>query len=45
MAVGAIIDGEQANNIIANNRADLVAMGRELLADTQWVYKAAHTLI
>ena len=31
MAVGAIIDGEQANNIIANNRADLVAMGRELL--------------
>ena len=41
MAVGAIIDGEQANNIIANNRADLVAMGRELLADTQWVYKAA----
>ena len=41
MAVGAIIDGEQANNIIANNRADLVAIGRELLADTQWVYKAA----
>ena len=41
MAVGAIIDGEQANNIVANNRADLVAMGRELLADTQWVYKAA----
>ena len=26
---------------IANDRADLVAMGRELLADTQWVYKAA----
>ena len=41
MAVGAIIDGEQANNIITNNRADLVAMGRELLADTQWVYKVA----
>jgi 2,4-dienoyl-CoA reductase-like NADH-dependent reductase (Old Yellow Enzyme family) len=41
MAVGAIINADQANNIIANDRADLVAMGRELLADTQWVYKAA----
>ena len=41
MAVGAIISAEQANEIITNNRADLVAMGRELLADTQWVYKAA----
>jgi 2,4-dienoyl-CoA reductase-like NADH-dependent reductase (Old Yellow Enzyme family) len=41
MAVGAIISANQANDIIANNRADLVAMGRELLADTQWVYKAA----
>ena len=42
MAVGAIINANQANDIIANNRADLVAMGRELLADTQWVYKAAN---
>ena len=41
MAVGAIISGDQANEIISNKRADLVAMGRELLADTQWVYKAA----
>ena len=41
MAVGAIISAEQANEIISNKRADLVAMGRELLADTQWVYKAA----
>ena len=41
MAVGAIINAEQANEIISNKRADLVAMGRELLADTQWVYKAA----
>jgi 2,4-dienoyl-CoA reductase-like NADH-dependent reductase (Old Yellow Enzyme family) len=41
MAVGAIINSDQANDIIFNNRADLVALGRELLADTQWVYKAA----
>jgi 2,4-dienoyl-CoA reductase-like NADH-dependent reductase (Old Yellow Enzyme family) len=41
MAVGAIINATQANDIILNNRADLVALGRELLADTQWVYKAA----
>ena len=41
MAVGAIINADQANEIISNKRADLVAMGRELLADTQWAYKAA----
>ena len=41
MAVGAIINADQANEIILNKRADLVAMGREMLADTQWVYKAA----
>ena len=41
MAVGAIIDPFQAEEIITQKRADLVALGRELLADTQWVYKAA----
>ena len=41
MAVGAIIDPHQAEDIISKQRADLVALGRELLADTQWVYKAA----
>jgi 2,4-dienoyl-CoA reductase-like NADH-dependent reductase (Old Yellow Enzyme family) len=41
MAVGAIISANQANDIILNKRADLVALGRELLADPQWVYKAA----
>ena len=44
MAVGAIIDALQAEKIISQKRADLVALGRELLADTQWVYKAASTL-
>ena len=41
MAVGAIIEPDQAEEIITNGRADLIAIGRELLADTQWVYKAA----
>ena len=41
MAVGAIIEADQAEDIITNGRADLIAIGRELLADTQWVYKAA----
>ena len=45
MAVGAIIDAEQAEDIISSNRADLVAIGRELLADPQWTYKAASKLI
>ena len=44
MAVGAIIDAEQAEAIITNKRADLIALGRELLADTQWVYRAATRL-
>ena len=43
MAVGAIIDAFQAEQIITEKRADLIAIGRELLADTQWVYKAATT--
>ena len=41
MAVGAIIEPDQAEDIVTNGRADLIAIGRELLADTQWVYKAA----
>ena len=41
MAVGAIIDPEQAEKIIKTERADLIALGRELLADPQWTYKAA----
>jgi 2,4-dienoyl-CoA reductase-like NADH-dependent reductase (Old Yellow Enzyme family) len=41
MAVGAIIGFEQANNIITDNCADFVALGRELMSNTQWVYHAA----
>ena len=34
MAVGAIFDAEQAETIISSNHADLVAIGRELFADS-----------
>ncbi|MDG2474349.1 MAG: NADH:flavin oxidoreductase/NADH oxidase [Paracoccaceae bacterium] len=44
MAVGAIIDADQAEAIITKGRADFVALGRELLADPQWTYKAAKKL-
>jgi 2,4-dienoyl-CoA reductase-like NADH-dependent reductase (Old Yellow Enzyme family) len=41
MAVGLIMDGTLANAIIAEGRADLVAVGRQLLADANFVYRAA----
>jgi 2,4-dienoyl-CoA reductase-like NADH-dependent reductase (Old Yellow Enzyme family) len=44
MAVGLIMDGPLANRIIADGSADLVAVGRELLADPAFVHRAATTL-
>jgi 2,4-dienoyl-CoA reductase-like NADH-dependent reductase (Old Yellow Enzyme family) len=44
MAVGLITQAEQANEIIANGDADLVAMGRGLLADPNFAYHAATAL-
>jgi 2,4-dienoyl-CoA reductase-like NADH-dependent reductase (Old Yellow Enzyme family) len=44
MAVGLIIDAEQANAIITEKQADLVAMGRQLLAEPNFPYHAAQTL-
>lgn len=44
MAVGLIMDGPLANRIIAEGSADLVAIGRELLADPAFVYRAAIAL-
>lgn len=44
MAVGAITDPLQANGIIASGKADLVALGRELLADSAFTWRAAHAL-
>ena len=44
MAVGAIVSPALAESIIAGGRADLVALGRELMADPNWAYHAACAL-
>lgn len=44
MAVGAILDGPQAEAILESGEADLIAIGRELLADPNWAYHAAEQL-
>jgi len=41
MAVGLITSARQAEAIIAEGRADLVALGRQLLADPAFAYHAA----
>ena len=40
-AVGMITDAEQANEIISNERADVVLLARELLREPYWPLKAA----
>lgn len=44
MAVGVIISGEQAEAILQQGRADLVAVGREMMYDPFWALKAAESL-
>ncbi len=44
MAVGLITEGKQAENIIKTNQADLVALGREMMSDANWAYRAALNL-
>lgn len=44
MAVGLIMDGALANRIITDGEADLVAVGRQLLADSAFVHRAAQEL-
>ena len=44
MAVGVIIDPEQAENILLEKKADLIAMGRELMYNPFWPLHAAQTL-
>ncbi len=44
MAVGVIIDPQQAQNIIDSGRADLVALGREIMHDPFWPLHAAQEL-
>jgi 2,4-dienoyl-CoA reductase-like NADH-dependent reductase (Old Yellow Enzyme family) len=43
-AVGLIATPELADEIVRNGRADLVAMGRELLRNPCWPLHAARTL-
>jgi 2,4-dienoyl-CoA reductase-like NADH-dependent reductase (Old Yellow Enzyme family) len=43
-AVGLIQSPHQAEEVLANGRADLVFMGRTLLADPHWPLKAAKAL-
>ncbi len=44
MAVGLIVDPRQADAIVAEGRADLVAVGREALADPNWAVRASRVL-
>ncbi|KMO38246.1 NADH:flavin oxidoreductase / NADH oxidase [Methylobacterium tarhaniae] len=44
MAVGLIVDPRQAEAIVAEGRADLVAVGREALADPNWAVRAGRAL-
>ena len=41
MAVGLIVDPQQAEDIVAGGRADMVALARGLLDDPRWVWHAA----
>lgn len=44
MAVGVIIDPQQAEEIVANDQADFVALGREIMHDPFWPLHAAHQI-
>ena len=44
MAVGRIVDPQQAEDILQDGRADLVALGRELMHDPFWALHAAEAL-
>lgn len=44
MAVGVILDGPQAEAILQAGQADLIAIGREALADPHWGLHAARAL-
>ena len=44
MAVGVIVDPKQAENILVEQKADLIAMGRELMYNPFWPLHAAQEL-
>lgn len=43
-AVGMIVDGPQAEEVLRSGAADLVAIGREALNDPYWAHRAAEAL-
>lgn len=43
-AVGVILDGPQAESILEEGGADLIAVGRQALYDPYWAHHAAHAL-
>ncbi|MES2535548.1 MAG: NADH:flavin oxidoreductase/NADH oxidase [Pseudomonadota bacterium] len=43
-AVGVIVNGPQAESILERGQADLIAIGREALADPYWAHHAATAL-
>lgn len=44
MAVGMIVDAAQAEAVLREGKADLIALGREALFDPYWAHHAAVTL-
>jgi len=44
MAVGLIVHAEQAENILREGRADLIALAREMLYNPNWAVDAAQKL-
>lgn len=44
MAVGGITDAVQADQLIANSKADIVLLGREMMRDPHWAFNAAKRL-
>ena len=44
MAVGVIVDPHQAEQILQENKADLIAVGRELMYNPFWALHAAQAL-
>lgn len=44
MAVGLILDGQQAEAILREDRADFIAIGRQAMYDPFWVHHAAQQL-
>ncbi|RZI71548.1 MAG: NADH:flavin oxidoreductase/NADH oxidase [Variovorax sp.] len=43
-AVGMIVDAQQAEQVLVDGKADLIALGREALFDPYWPHHAAATL-